>query len=276
MGLLTLGASLGFARNAAAAENADACADAYELTQAQQKAGQLFEARKDARLCAARCPARLAKDCATWETKITAQIPSFVLHARGADGAPLAVDVQVDGAPPTYTQTGSIEAEPGPHRLLVRYGTTSVEEHVNLVAGLRNQLVELTIADSAPAVPPTAPPPDAPAPPRPEAERHTPLWRWLAGGFGVAVVAAGGGVSISGEILADQLRSSCKPNCTQAQANDVVERWIIGDTMMGIGGAVFLAALLWPESRPSRPPLGKGPDARILVGPGSISWRVTF
>jgi hypothetical protein len=268
---ITLGVSLLAApRFASATENADECADAYELAQSEQLAGRLFNARKDARLCTAKCPKRLATDCASWETRITAQIPSFVVHARGADGAPLAVEVQVDGAPAAPTETGAIEAEPGPHRLSIRRGRATVEAHVNLVAGARNQLVELTIADA----PAAAPVPAGAAAPGPADEPHPiPTWRWILGGLGATTVAAGGAVSLSGEVLYFQLQSSCKPHCTTAQGDEVMQRWIIGGTVMGVGGAIFLGALLWPSGAS---PSGQSSRARITVGPTRVGLEVVF
>jgi hypothetical protein len=259
---------------AAAAENADRCADAYELTQSEQRAGRLFEARKNARVCAAACPRRLASDCSAWETRITAEIPSFVVHARGPQGAPLAVEVQVDGSPVMLTETGSIEAEPGPHRLWLRSSGRSVETHVELAPGVRNQLVEVTVADSPPSVLPVAP---VPPPPRPSDPHSSPsTWHWVVGGLGLATLAAGGAVSISGEVLAAQLRGSCKPHCTQAQADEVVQRWIIGGTMMGVGGAVLLGAILWPRPSASPPPTDRGLAMSVSVGLGRIDLQVAF
>ena len=155
---LTLGAGLlALPRDAAATENVNACADAYELTQSAQKSGRLFDARIDARLCAAKCPPPLSSDCHAWEARITSQIPSFVVRARGADGSPLTVDVQVDGAQAVFTETGSIEAEPGPRRLVLRHAGARVETRVDLVAGVRNQPVDVTIAETpAPVLLPLA------------------------------------------------------------------------------------------------------------------------
>jgi hypothetical protein len=273
---LILGASL-FARpkRVSAAENADACADAYELTQSAQRSGRLFEARSDARLCAAKCPPRLAKDCNAWETQITAQIPSFVVRARGADGAPIAVDVLIDGAPAAFTETGSIEVEPGPHGLVLFHSGVRFDAHVDLVAGVRNQLVEVTIADAPrPIHLPLSSLEPAPAP----HNRAIPVWRWLVGGLGLATLAAGGAVSISGEVLDAQFRGSggCAPHCTQAQAEEVVQRWTIGGTLMGVGGAGLLFALLWPAPSPAEPPSGQGPAARVSLHPGWVRLEVAF
>ncbi len=258
---------------AAAAENADACADAYELTQSELLSHRLLDARKDARICVATCPPRLADDCSAWETRITSHIPSFVVQARSAEGAPLAVDVQVDGAPAALTETGSIEAEPGPHRLVVRHSGVSVEAHVDLVAGVRNQLVEVTIPDTAaPVLPPSSAAAYRPPP--------TPFWRWLVGGLGLAPVAAGGAVSISVEVMADQLRGKppggCAPNCTPAQAQEVVQRWVIGGTVMGVGAVVFAAAMLWPAPSPAAPRSGRGLAARVALRPGWVGVEVAF
>jgi hypothetical protein len=262
---------LALPKHAAAAEDADACADAYELTQSAQRSGRLFEARKDARLCAAKCPSRLANDCNAWETRITAQIPSFVVQARGTNGAPLDVEVEVDGDPPMFTETGSIEAEPGPHRLVVRHSDLRVEARIDLVAGVRNQEVQVTVPDAVVIVPQLAPAP-APIP----HHRVIPPWRWVVGGIGLATVATGGAVSISGEVLADQLGGSCAPKCTQSQADEVVQRWIIGGTVMGVGGVLFLTALLWPAQSAPPPSSGQGPAARLSLRPRIEGLEVGF
>jgi hypothetical protein len=259
---------------AAAAENADRCADAYELTQSEQRAGRLFDARKNARICAAKCPHSLAGDCSAWEKRISAQIPSFVVHARGADGVPLAVEVEVDGSLVAPTESGSIEAEPGLHRLLLRHAGRTAEAHVELAAGVRDQLVEVTIADSPPLAP--AAPAPVPSPRPPDQRSSASTWRWLVGGLGVATLAAGGAIAISGEVLAGQLRVSCKPHCTQAQANEVVQRWVIGDTMMGIGGAVVLGAILWPSPSSPQSPRDRRVAISVSAGLGRVQFQVAF
>jgi hypothetical protein len=274
---LTLGASLlVYPKRVSAAEKADACADAYELTQSKQRSGQLFDARRDARLCVATCPPRLASDCSKWETRITAQIPSFVVQARSADGAPVAVDVLIDGVPAAFTETGSIEAGPGPHALVLVHSGVRVEARVDLVAGVRNQLVEVTIAGTPRPFLPALPEP-APAP----HHRAVPVWGWLVGGLGLATLASGGAISISGEVLDAQFRGSggCAPHCTQTQAQEVVQRWVIGGTLMGVGTAISLAALfwLWPARSVGEPASGRAPAARFWLDPaGRLGLEVAF
>jgi hypothetical protein len=266
---LTFEALLALARPAASAENANACADAYELTQSEERAGQLLDARKDARLCAARCPRQLAKDCIEWEARISSRIPSFAVHAHGSDGAPLAVEVQVDGAAAVFTSTGSIEAEPGPHHLVLVHSGVPVEARVDLVAGARNQIVEVTIADTPPV-------PVVSSSAREADHRPIPLWRWLVGGLGLATVAAGGAVSISGEVLNAQFRGSCAPHCTGAQADEVLQRWYIGGALMGVGAALSLTAVLWPGSPRVQRSAGSGPTAGVSLLPGWAALEGTF
>lgn len=260
-----------------AAGKADECADAYELTQSEQQAGRLLLARRDARLCAAACPPSLASDCARWDSQIATQIPSFIVRARGADGSPLSVEVLVDGAPATFTDVGSIEAEPGPHRIVVRHAGTSVETPVELVAGVRNQPVEITIAEKPPPAAPVSIRETTTAPaPSEERPQGIPGWRWALGGVGLATLATGAGVSISGEVLASQLRSECKPHCTQAQADEVVQRWVIGGTLMGVGSVMLLTALLWPSESSASPHTGKGSTMRVSVRPSGVLLEGTF
>lgn len=276
-GWLTLMAVVSGPELATAAGRADECADAYELTQSEQQAGRLLLARKDARLCAATCPPALASDCARWDSQIATQIPSFIVRARSADGAPLRVEVMVDGAPATLTDVGSIEAEPGRHRIVIRHAGTSVETPVELVAGVRNQPVEITIAEEPPPAVPVSIRETTMAPAPPEERPHgIPGWRWAIGGAGLATLATGAGVSISGEVLASQLRSECKPHCTQAQADEVVQRWVIGGAMMGVGSAMLLTALLWPSGSPASPRTGTGSTMRVSVRPSGVQLEGTF
>lgn len=259
-----------------AAEKADKCADAYELTQSERQAERPLQARKDARLCATACPSALARDCTTWEAQLAEQIPSFIVRVRGADGAPLSVEVLVDGAAALFTDVGSIEAEPGPHRVVIHHAGTTVQTPVELVAGVRNQLVEITISETQPA-PPASMPEAATKPLAPEERSHgVAAWRWALGGVGLATLAAGGGVSISGEVLATQLRSECKPHCSQAQADEVVQRWVIGGTLMGVGSATLLTALLWPSQSPASPRTGTASAMRVSVRPSEVLLEGTF
>ncbi len=226
----------------------------------------------------ATCPPRLASDCNAWERRITAQIPSFVVQARRADGAPVAVDVLIDGAPATFTETGSIEAGPGPHALVLVHAGVREEARVDLVAGVRNQLVQVTITGTPrPFVPPLSLSEPAPAPHR----RAVPVWGWLVGGLGLTTLASGGAISISGEVLDAQFRGSggCAPHCTQTQAQEVVQRWVIGGTLMGVGTAIALASLFWLWAAPSvgEPASSRAPAARIWLDPGGrLGLEVAF
>jgi hypothetical protein len=191
------------------------------------------------------------------------------------DGAPLTVEVLVDGTPATFTDVGSIETDPGPHRLVVRHAGTSVEMPLELAPGVRNRVVEVTIADGPPPV--SAPvPPTARAPDALVEHRGVPVWRWVLGGVGLATLAAGGGISISGEVLASELRSECKPHCSQAQADEVVNRWVIGGTVMAAGGAFFLAALFWPADSSASPRASRVSGPRVSMTPSGVTLSGAF
>lgn len=258
--------------NRAAGEEVNGCADTYELTQSEKMAGHLVNARRNARLCMGRCPARLARDCDAWEKNLAAEIPAFVVHAHDSNGLPVAVDVEVDGKPASVTELGTIEADPGPHALVLSHSGSRVEVHVDLTAGVRTQVVDVQIDEAR-----TTPPPLSGAFASTQRDADQPSvspWRWVFGGLGIASFAAGAAISISGEVLDVQLQNSCKPTCTQAQADDVVNRWVIGTSLMGGGGLVLLAALLWPA--PKTTPKPAGAATSLVVGPSSINVEVTF
>src|SRR5581483_8804509 len=142
--------------------------------------------------------------------------------------------------------------------------------------GVRNRVVEVTIAEATPPAVREAPAsPRAPSPVALDERPGVPLWRWVLGGVGLATLATGAGISISGEVLANQLRSECKPHCSQAQADEVVDRWLIGGTAMGAGGAIFLAALFWPaESAPAR--TSRASAMRVSLRRSTVVLEGTF
>jgi hypothetical protein len=81
---------------------------------------------------------------------------------------------------------------------------------------------------------------------------------------------------MSGEVLDGQLYGSCAPRCTQAQAAVVVQRWVIGAALMGVGGAVSLTALLWPAPATAEPRSVPALAARVSVHPGWVGLEVAF
>ena len=72
------------------ADDKAACLDAASKAQSLRDAHKLVEAREQLRACAAaRCPAVVQNDCATWLVEVERALPTVVLAAKNTAGADL-------------------------------------------------------------------------------------------------------------------------------------------------------------------------------------------
>src|SRR5262249_47023830 len=101
----------------ARASDLEVCDASYEAAQTLRDAKKLLTARAQLRLCSrAACPAFMVKECTGWLGELESRIPSIVLVASDADGAPLPnVTVTVDGGSARRVDGTAWEVDPGQH-----------------------------------------------------------------------------------------------------------------------------------------------------------------
>jgi hypothetical protein len=267
--------SAGAAGAGGSSEEKDACFHAVDSGQ-QLRTSRKLAAAKDQFIVCARpvCPGPVKKDCAQWLAEVEATLPSVVFGAKDPKGGDLLdVSVAVDNSPLLDKLDGSsIPIDPGPHVFHFEWkGHTTVDQQVLIREGEKNRLVTATFPmSSAPGVLATTPTPQA------TGSRPIPVGVWILGGLAVAGGAAFTGLGLAAESEANNLRSTCAPNCSSSQVDSARVKVILADVSLGVGIASLGIATTWLLlSRSS-----KGETTTVSVEPtlggGRASLAVSF
>jgi hypothetical protein len=228
------------------------CFDAYEQGQRLRKESKLRAAHDALVTCSsAACPDFVKQDCAKWLGEVDASTPTIVIVARDPQGHALeAVRVTMDGQPLTEIADGrAISVDPGPHDVHYEALGQSLDDHVVVAEGARDQQL---VADFGKR---SAPPP-RPAPA--EESRPIPLATWVLGGVAVA-----GGVSFATFAILGRSVQSCAPTCTSSQVSALRRDYLIADISWIAGLAAAGGALYFFLRRPAATP------------PTTASWAVS-
>jgi hypothetical protein len=223
----------------------DQCFDAYERAQRLRKVYHLLEARAQLLTCgAATCPSFVAQDCSKWLTEVETSTPTVVVLARGPDGATIEdARVSLDGRPFAERLDGRARpVDPGPHDLRCEGAAGSVDEHVVVAEGTKNQpiVVHLRRVQEPPPAPATG------------ERKKLPMATWVLGGVAVA-----GAVSFAAFAIAGRSIQSCAPYCSQSQVDDLRRDYVVADvswiTGLVAAGAALYFALAAPSPSPHPP-----------------------
>ncbi len=266
-------------------QSKQACATAFEQGQTLRDETKLLAAKEQLAICAeASCPGFVSSKCVTWLEEVTAQIPSVVISATGADGSDTsAVEVRLDGELVAETLDGKpLEIDPGQHVFTFEHGgLPPVELSVLAKQGEKNRMVEVSFAQGDGTTADGA------------AEDGAPGWAMpvMFAGFGLAVVGLGVG-AITGGMAASKsadLEESC-PNdqCPRSATEDDLDSALtladvstVGFIVGGVGAAVgvvgLVLALGGTETEGGE---REGGDTALrvepLVGPGFLGLRGRF
>jgi hypothetical protein len=230
------------------------CASAYENAQLLRQRGKLVAAREQAAICAReQCPEVARHDCAHWTEELGREVPSVVVVARDESDHDVAVQrIFVDGVPRAELVSGrAIELDPGAHVFRVeRADALPAEQSFTVYQGERDRILRVTVSSSTPAL--AAPPSGAPVSASPAAGRppapttattpaappdDRPSYAPAAIVAGLSLVSLGASayLGLTGRHDLSGLRSSCAPNCTDAQVDPVRTRLIFSDVTLGVG-----------------------------------------
>lgn len=229
------------APSVARAASVDACVDAAEKSQSLRDDGQLVEAKEKLVTCsAAGCPAAVAKQCARWLQEVEQALPSIVVRVRDQAGKDVVdATISVDGTLRSSHADGRpIALDPGAHTIVVRReGAADAEEKLVVVAGEKNRVIQV---ESKPASAVPKPPVDGPPvePPKDSGSGGGFKFPWISGVFFGVGVAGFVGMAIlvpmaSGE--ANDLRTTCSPNCAQSDVDAVQTKITVANVMLGVG-----------------------------------------
>ncbi|MCB9585242.1 MAG: hypothetical protein H6718_07580 [Polyangiaceae bacterium] len=236
-GVLVAGLSL-FASQALADDTAKVCSTAYEGAQEARKQAQLVSARDKLLVCSQdQCPKFIRQDCASWLEDVKRSIPSFVIVAKDEHGTDVMdFKATLDGKALEGSLSLAIEVDPGKHQLvLTAAGLEPIETEIVLREGEHRRMVELTFKLSTAATAPAESPVEATQQiPEDEAGSGSVL-PYVLGGVGVLGVAGFVYFGLSGKAQRSDLESSCKPNCTQSQIDEVDQKFLLADVSLGIG-----------------------------------------
>ena len=257
--VVAAGVSLLSASASAQEDAAKTCGQAYEGAQEARKQAQLMTARDRLLVCSQdQCPKFIRKDCSGWLEEVRRSIPSFVIVAKDADGKDVMdFEAKLDGEPLEGSLSLAVEVDPGTHQLeLTRAGSDPVHEELVLREGEHRRMVEVIFraAEAAPAPRvATTEEPDG-------ATGHASVVPYVLGGVGVLGLAGFAYFGLSGKGQRSDLESSCKPNCTQDQIDEVDQKFLFADVSLGIGViSLGVAAYLFLSDSSGSP--GRGDSA---------------
>jgi hypothetical protein len=234
------------------------CLAAYEKAQVEKKEAHLTSAREQLLVCAQdACPAVVKKDCAPWLAEMEQTIPTVLLVAKDAGGKDLIdVKVLVDGAVLANALDGTARPlNPGKHVFRFESGKDVAEETVILREGEKRRTITVTIGAATkaePSAPAGAPVTEPPVEPPSSGGSKIPAIG--VGVLGLAAIGAGVFIGISAKGDADDLRTTCAPNCEQSKIDDVESKLLLSDIGLGVGVvAIAAAVVLWIAASPSEP-----------------------
>jgi len=251
----------------------------YTLAQAEEHTGALATAARhyERALASARSAGTsdVAQSAAAALSNLEPRIPRIVV---GLETPSEGATATVDGVPATFGDP--VRVDPGDHMVSVvapgRKPSTSV---VRIVEGQVLRVGKTLLRE-------TTTPPEPPAPaerPRPRPEQHAPfpIVPVIVAGVGVVFGAAGLVMRVVGQSRYDSASANCPggvcPRSSDVEAADEGRgQMIIGDVLLGVGGAALAgAALLWLLE----PRASKGSGVGVSVQPfrdgafGSLSGR---
>lgn len=253
VGLWVVGALAGswalaaLAPSAAAADGPKVCAEAYEKSQEERKAGHIMASIEHLTKCAAQeCPSFISKDCIQWLIEAQNAQPSAVFAVRRGGEELSAVTITMDGRCLTEIIDGkAIPLDPGAHAFGFRTADGAFSERSFIIReGERNRLIEIEL----PKKPLTSPPgpevetaaKDAPSP---RADLSAaPARAWLPYGLlGVGVLGVSGFTAFGlwGRSQKNDLEHSCAPFCQSSQVDEVRTKYIVADACLAVGLVSF-------------------------------------
>jgi hypothetical protein len=217
------------------------CIEAYEGVQEARARGDLMSSRDEAFGCASSaCPAFMQTDCAAWLEEIESEVPtiSFEVRSEGkaltsvrvVEGERVIVD-RVDGA--------AVELDPGVHWLRFEAnGFAPLTKPVVVARGEKNQRFSVELPPPKPRrrLQPTAATPVTSSSSASSSSSAT----WIAGGIGLAGLAAFGILSGAGLSQEASLERSCAPRCSDADLRSVQTKYLLADISLGVGITGFL------------------------------------
>jgi hypothetical protein len=267
-------ASLAFCRPALAADpSTSECLTASEDSLKDGNEHALRAERRHLLICSASsCPTEIRKECMRRVEEVNAALPALVFEAKKGDGTDLTdVKVTMDGEVLADHLDGTaLEVDPGKHTFVFETpGEDSITKELVVNEGVKDRR-ESIVFGPVPTGGAVTPGDGAQATGGMPAQRVVAL---VAGGVGVAGLAAGGVFGVMAMQKKQEAEKVCPHDCPDQGG---VDKWHTATTFgtvstiaFAAGGALVAgAAVLWFTS-PKR-------SAEVGIGPGSVELRGTF
>ena len=247
---------------ALARADVEACVNAAAAGQKLRDSGSYRMAREQFITCAAEsCPGEVRKGCVGWLADVEKLTPTVVFAARSHGKEVTDVRVSVDGELVAGRIDGKpVALDPGEHRFrFERAGDPAAEETAVIVAGEQERLIAARLTPDPRESPPATvfPPQQSAVPPEASARSRAPNLGELALGiFGLASLATGAGLDLSGYVFLQQ----CGGDSSCSRSHELAEvqwRLVTGDILLAVGALSTVTAwLLWQRDGygvPQRP-----------------------
>ena len=223
---LTAGALSLTATGPLRADDKQACLDAYDKAQTLRQDDKLVSAREQLLVCARdECPGILRKDCTQWLSEVDASMPTVVLAVQDSQGQDL-VDVQVfvDGELFVSQIDGkAVPLDPGVHTFRFEVeGEEPVEEKVVVHEAAKNRTIQIKLGGGGEAASTST------------AEQGSPTLAYVFGGVGLVGLGAFTYFGTQFDSKLDDM-DSCKPNCSQTQADEASTTRTLAFVSAGVG-----------------------------------------
>lgn len=248
-----------------------ACIEAYERAQYLRKEDKLKEAREALVTCAQdACPAATRADCTPWLAEVERALPTLVVAVSdGAGKDVVGAKISIDGAPYSGVEGAAIPVDPGPHTIKADVNGQTAEESVVARVGEKLRRVVVTLKTQ----PTTMPAVVKPEPVGPAEERRSyvlPIAFTAIGAIGLGTAI---GVGAAAKSESNDLRTTCKPNCTDDQIGAVETKLLVSDIALGVGIA-SLAVGVYFFLRPSGgSSSGSAGASRVSIGAHAVQIR---
>ena len=259
----------------------EACVASFDRGQRAQSDRALRRALSDLIVCSQEsCPSVLRADCAGVLAEVRAALPSVVFAADDGSGHEL-TEVKVYAASELLASKldgRAVPIDPGTFDLrFERVGQPAVVVSRMIREGEKSRVIRVSLgtpSSSTFAGAVTAPgggDRDSDA----SADKRTAIG-WVVPGALAALGLAGLGVSLftrlSYDSRVDELRSSCAPECSQEQRNDLSGMVVTSNVALGVGiGSLALSVTAWFLMAPSSTSSRAAGNAR-LTAPGVLTW----
>lgn len=221
----------------AAADDKQACLEAYDGAQTLRQGNDLVGAREQLLVCARNvCPGILRNDCTQWLSEVDASMPTIVLSVKDASGNDLVdVTVTVDGKPfVTQIDGRAVSVNPGVHTFRFEVeGEEPVEERIVIHEAAKNRTVTVKIGGEKTDTPKGGDTGGAVSVDTDTAGKP-PVAAYVLGGVGLLGLGAFAYFGTQFDSKLDDM-DSCKPNCPQSDADDASSTRTLAFVSAGVG-----------------------------------------